>query len=56
MWFDKNYVGNKDFQVIDLILKWDKINYPKGKHTKFQQLWLAPFQIPRKSGQGTYRL
>ena len=42
-WFDRNYMGNKDLEVRDPILKWDKINEPKGKHMKFQHLWLGSF-------------
>jgi hypothetical protein len=54
--FDKKSVGEKDFQVGDLVLKWDKPHEDKGKHSKFQQLWLGPFMIKEKTGQGTYRL
>ena len=28
----------------------------KGKHTKFQQLWVGPFQIAAKLGPSTYKL
>jgi hypothetical protein len=42
-WFDKGLVNNKYFQVGDLFVKWEKGNEPKGKHTKFQHLWLGPF-------------
>ena len=38
-------VGRKYFQVGDLVVKWDKENESKGEHTKFQDLWLGPFQI-----------
>jgi hypothetical protein len=34
-WFNKSVVGNKDFQEEYLVLKWDKANELKGKHTKF---------------------
>lgn len=34
-WFDKKSIGNKDFKVGNLVLKWDKANETKGKHTKF---------------------
>jgi hypothetical protein len=43
-WFDKSSIWNKDFQEGDLILKWDKENEIKGKHSKFQKLWLGPYQ------------
>jgi hypothetical protein len=42
--------------VGDLVLKWDRVNEPKGKHSKFQNLWLGPYQIVEKIGVGTYRL
>jgi hypothetical protein len=50
-WFEKTSVGNKYFQEGDLVLKWDKANEMKGKHTKFQKLWLGPYQIHEKLGQ-----
>jgi hypothetical protein len=34
-WFGKSFVGNKYFHEGDLVLKWDKSNKLKGKHTKF---------------------
>jgi hypothetical protein len=37
-WFDKHASGDKQFQVGDLILKWDKASESRGKHLKFQQL------------------
>eukprot|EP00253_Pinus_taeda_P009949 PITA_09949 len=55
-WFDRHMAGDKDYQVGELVLKWDKLNEPKGKHTKFQHLWLGPFQVEEKIGQGTYKL
>jgi len=33
--FDKSFVGNKYFHEGDIILKWDKSNELKVKHTKF---------------------
>jgi hypothetical protein len=35
-WFDKHVAGDKQFQVGDLVLKWDKASEAKGKHSKFQ--------------------
>eukprot|EP00253_Pinus_taeda_P016302 PITA_16302 len=55
-WFDRHLVGDKYYQVGELVLKWDKLNEPKGKHTKFQHLWLGLFQVVEKIGQGTYKL
>ena len=54
--FDKHKDGNKDFEVGDLVLKWDHPHDEKGKHTKFQQLWVGPFQIAAKLGPSTYKL
>eukprot|EP00253_Pinus_taeda_P012820 PITA_12820 len=48
--------GSKQFQVGDLVLKWDKTHEDKGKHTKFQKLWLGPFQICEKIGHSTFLL
>ena len=35
-WFDKHKAGTKEFEVGDLVLKWDHPHDEKGKHTKFQ--------------------
>ena len=55
-WFDKHVVGDKQFQVGDLVLKWDKASEAKGKHSKFQKLWLGPYEISKKISDATYRL
>jgi hypothetical protein len=34
-WFDKDREKEKNFEVGDLVLKWDRANEPKGKHSKF---------------------
>ena len=49
IWFHKHVAGDKQFQVGDLVLKWDKARKAKGKHSKFQKLWLGPYRLPRKS-------
>eukprot|EP00253_Pinus_taeda_P029433 PITA_29433 len=54
--FDSVPSGSKQFQVGDLVLKWDKAHEDKGKHTKFQNLWLGPFQICEKVGHSTFIL
>ena len=48
--------SDKQFQVGDLVLKWDKETEAKGKHSKFQNLWLGPYEIVEKNGDATYRL
>jgi hypothetical protein len=56
IWFDNRKAKEKNFEVGDLVLKWDKANELKGKHSKFQNLWLEPFQVDEKIGVGTYQL
>lgn len=46
--FDATSTSSKHLQVGDLVLKWDKAHEDKGKHTKFQKMWLGPFQIVRR--------
>ena len=54
-WFDKHKAKEKNFEVGDLVLKWNRANEPKGKHSKFQNLWLEAFQVAEKIGVGTYK-
>ena len=55
-WFDKHKARKREFEVGDLVLKWDHPHYEKEKHTKFQKLWIGPFQIAKKIGPITYKL
>ena len=55
-WFDKHKARKKEFEVGDLVLKWDCLQDEKGKHTKFHQLWIGPFHIAEKLGPSTYKL
>ena len=55
-WFDKHKAGKKEFEVGDLVLKWDHPYDEKGKHMNFQQLWVGPFQIAANLGPSTYKL
>ena len=34
-----------NFQVGDWVLKWDTLRKHKGKHGKFDSLWIGPFVI-----------
>jgi hypothetical protein len=34
IWFDKHKAKEKNFEVGNLVLKWDRANEPKGKHSK----------------------
>jgi hypothetical protein len=47
-WFDAISSSDRNFDVRDLVLKWDKEHEGKGEHTKFQNLWLGPFVISEK--------
>ena len=55
-WFHKHKDGNKEFEVGYLVLKWDHLHDEKGKHTKFQQLWVGLFLIVAKLVPSTYKL
>ena len=55
-WFDRKSEGKTSYSVGDLLLKWDKAHKAKGKHTKFQSLWIGPYTIHEKLGQYSYRL
>jgi hypothetical protein len=43
IWFDKHKAKDKNFEAGDLVLKWDKANESKRKHSKFKNIWLRPF-------------
>ena len=53
--FDK---GTKvdDFQIHDLVLKWDARNEDKGKHGKFDYVWKGPYKILAYHGKNTFIL
>ena len=55
-WFNHGSSSNRESQVDDLVLKWDKAHGDKGEHTKFQHLWLGPYVIAEKTGPNTFRL
>jgi len=45
-----------DFKLGDLVLKWDARNEDKGKHGKFDHLWLEPFEIATYRESNAYIL
>jgi len=55
-WFEKKSSGFYEFDVNDLLLKWDRDHEEKGKHTKFQALWIVPFHIIENIGHHTFEL
>lgn len=54
-WFDKKSTGKANFNVGDLVLKWDKSHEDKGKHRKFQSM-IGPYTVHKKLGSHTYHL
>ena len=42
--FDKR-ANQKNFQVDDLVLRWDVRRQDRGKHDKFDNLWFGPFKV-----------
>jgi hypothetical protein len=55
-WFDSSSASDRNFEVGDLVLKWDKPHEGKGEHSKFQNLWLGPFLVAEKLGPNSFRL
>ena len=55
-WFDKRKYGTINFDIGDQVLKWDDPHAQKGKHTKFQHLWIGPYLVTEKLGLTTYKL
>ena len=54
-WFNKE-TTIKSFRIFDLVLLWDKAKEKIGSHTKFQCLWIGPYQIAKILGENTFRL
>ncbi len=53
--FDRNAKAI-DLQVGDLVLKWDVSRQKKGKHGKFNNLWVGPFQVITVIENNTYQV
>jgi len=53
--FDKKAKRN-NFQVGDLVMKWDAFKEKKGNHGKFDSLWTGPFIISQIQGNNTFML
>ena len=41
------------FAVGDLVLRWDARKEEKGKHGKFDNLWIGPFSVIKIPGNNT---
>jgi hypothetical protein len=46
----------EEFRIGDLVLKWDAPKQEKGKHGKFEALWIGPFKVYEVFSNNTYRL
>ena len=44
------------FQVGELVLKWDAPHEDKGKHEKFDHLWVGPYLIATHRGDNAFIL
>lgn len=53
--FDKK-VKAEDFELGNLVLKWNVRYEDKGKHGKFNHLWQGPYKIFAFSGKNAYFL
>jgi hypothetical protein len=53
--FDR-HTKEYDFKFNDLVLKWDARNEDRGRHGKFDHLWMGPFNIFVYHGNNAYLL
>jgi hypothetical protein len=53
--FDRK-VKKKEFEIEDLVFKWDAPRQDKGKHNKFDALYIIPFKISEIFSNNTYGL
>jgi hypothetical protein len=53
--FDRK-VRTKEFEIGDLVFKWDTPRQDKDKHNKFDALWIGPFKIFEIFSNNTYGL
>jgi hypothetical protein len=54
-YFDKK-VKKEDFQLGDLVLKWDAQRKDKGKHGKLEALWICSFNFSEVLQNNTFKL
>jgi hypothetical protein len=52
--FDRK-IRKEDFQLGDLVLKWDAPKQDRGKHGKFEALWIGPFKVSEVFSNNTYK-
>ena len=46
----------EDFQVSDMVLKWDVFREENGKHGKFDHLWKGSYKVVAFAGNNAYML
>jgi hypothetical protein len=54
-YFNKSFKDVK-FKVNENVLLWDSTHVDRGRHSKFQKLWLGPFKIAFVLGENSYIL
>jgi hypothetical protein len=54
-YFNKS-VKTIKFKVNEKVLLWDSAHVDRGRHSKFQKLWLGPFKIAFVPGENSYIL
>lgn len=55
----KNYhrkTKEDNFNLGDVVLRWDARNKKEGKHGKFQKLWKGPYKNSTFMGKGAFLL
>jgi hypothetical protein len=55
MIYDKR-TKEDNFELGDLVLRWDSRNEDKGKHGKFDSLWKGPYAIQAFRGNNAFLL
>jgi len=45
-----------EFKIDDKVLLWDSAHAERGRHSKFQKLWIGPFKIASILGTDSYLL
>jgi hypothetical protein len=50
------WMKERNFMTRDLIQKWDSSREAKGKHGKFDNLWLRTFKVFAVQDNNTYEL
>ena len=53
--FKKSFKTVK-FKINEKVLPWDSTHVDRGRHSKFQKLWLDPFKITFVLGENSYIL